>query len=86
MRDQPGNSATQQLERKGSMLSKRLREVVIIAVGAVWHAEYELYAQMAAARKLGFSDSAKTTPFAGLSWRCVSCLALDLDPAHVAAA
>jgi 4-carboxymuconolactone decarboxylase len=54
-------SAFQAAEAKYTTLSKRVREVVIIAVGAVWHADYELYAQMAAARKLGFSDSAITT-------------------------
>ncbi len=42
-------------------LSKRVREVVIIAVGAVWHAEYELYAQLSVARKIGLSDHAITT-------------------------
>lgn len=51
----------QAAEAKYTTLSKRVREVVIIAVGAVWHAQYELYAQIAAARKLGFSDSAITT-------------------------
>lgn len=45
-------------EAKYTTLSKRVREVVIIAVGAIWHAEYELYAQKATARQLGFSDAA----------------------------
>ena len=39
-------------------LSPRLREVVILAVGAVWQSEYELYAHSAAARKVGISDDA----------------------------
>ena len=51
-------SAFQAAEAKYTTLSKRVREVVIIAVGAVWRAEYELYAQAATARKLGFSDAA----------------------------
>lgn len=39
-------------------LSQRTREVVIITVGAVWGAEYELYAQTFVARKAGLSDDA----------------------------
>jgi 4-carboxymuconolactone decarboxylase len=35
-----------------------VREVVIIAVGAVWGAEYELYAQFGVAHKVGLSDDA----------------------------
>jgi 4-carboxymuconolactone decarboxylase len=54
-------SAFQAAEAKHSTLSKRVREVVIIVVGAVWNAEYELYAQRSAARKLGFVDSAIAT-------------------------
>jgi 4-carboxymuconolactone decarboxylase len=42
-------------------LSPRVREVVIIAVGAVWAAEYELYAHTALARQAGLSDDAVTT-------------------------
>ena len=48
----------QAAEAKYTTLPKRVREVVIIAVGAVWHAAYELYAQTATARKLGFADAA----------------------------
>ena len=47
-------------EAKYTTLSKRVREVVIIAVGVVWRAEYELYAQTATARSLGFSDATIT--------------------------
>ena len=50
----------QAAEAKYTTLSKRVREVVIIAVGAIWRAEYELYAQKATARALGFSDAAIT--------------------------
>jgi len=37
-------------EWEHTSLSPRLREVVILAVGAVWQSEYELYAHSAAAR------------------------------------
>jgi 4-carboxymuconolactone decarboxylase len=42
-------------------LSPRAREVVIVAVGAVWGAEYELYAHTALARQAGFSEDVVTT-------------------------
>jgi 4-carboxymuconolactone decarboxylase len=42
-------------------LSKRVREVVILAVGAVWQADYELYAHLAVARKAGLSDQTSRT-------------------------
>jgi 4-carboxymuconolactone decarboxylase len=42
-------------------LSPRVREVVIVAVGAVWGAEYELYAHTAMARQAGLPDDAVTT-------------------------
>ncbi|HYY02119.1 MAG TPA: carboxymuconolactone decarboxylase family protein [Mycobacterium sp.] len=45
-------------EREHTSLSPRVREVVILAVGAVWQSEYELYAHSAAARKVGLSDDA----------------------------
>ena len=45
-------------ERERTSLSPRVREVVILAVGAVWQSEYELYAHSAAARKVGISDHA----------------------------
>lgn len=51
----------QAAEAKYTTLSKRVREVVIIAVGAIWHAEYELYAQVATARQLGFPEAVITT-------------------------
>jgi 4-carboxymuconolactone decarboxylase len=41
--------------------SPRMREVVIVAVGAVWGAEYELYAHTTLARQAGLSDDAVTT-------------------------
>ena len=33
-------------EHEGTSLSKRAREVIILTVGAVWQAPYELYAQI----------------------------------------
>jgi 4-carboxymuconolactone decarboxylase len=45
-------------ERENTSLSGRLREVVILAVGAVWESDYELYAHSAAARKVGISEDA----------------------------
>jgi 4-carboxymuconolactone decarboxylase len=45
-------------EREHTSLSSRLREVVILAVGAVWKSDYELYAHSAAARKVGISEDA----------------------------
>ena len=45
-------------ERERTSLSARVREVVILAVGAVWQSDYELYAHSAAARKAGLSEDA----------------------------
>jgi 4-carboxymuconolactone decarboxylase len=42
-------------------LSPREREVVVIAVGAVWGADYELYCHCALARNAGLSDHAVST-------------------------
>jgi 4-carboxymuconolactone decarboxylase len=46
-------------------LSEREREIVIIAVGTVWGAEYELYAHTALARHAGLSDDAVATLLKG---------------------
>jgi 4-carboxymuconolactone decarboxylase len=46
-------------------LSPREREVVAIAVGAVWGADYELYSHCALARNAGLSDNAVTTLASG---------------------
>jgi 4-carboxymuconolactone decarboxylase len=51
-------SEFQTAEATHTTLSPRVREVVIIVVGAVWRAEYELYAQINVARKAGLSDDA----------------------------
>jgi 4-carboxymuconolactone decarboxylase len=46
-----------QLAKAKSMsLDARVRQVVILAVGAVWNAPYEIYAHAAVSRKLGFSE------------------------------
>jgi 4-carboxymuconolactone decarboxylase len=45
-------------EQVNTLLSARTREVVILAVGAVWQADYELYAHLAVARKVGLSEDA----------------------------
>ena len=52
-------SAEPVIGREGAHVIKRaVREVVILAVGAVWQSEYELYAHSAAARKAGISEDA----------------------------
>jgi 4-carboxymuconolactone decarboxylase len=45
-------------ERTHTALTDRVREMVILAVGAVWRAEYEVYAHMALARSAGLSEQA----------------------------
>jgi 4-carboxymuconolactone decarboxylase len=45
-------------EQKHTSLSDRCREVVILTVGGVWQAPYELYAHGAAGRHVGLSDEA----------------------------
>jgi 4-carboxymuconolactone decarboxylase len=45
-------------EQLHTSLSARVREIVILAVGAVWQADYELYAHLAVARKAGLSEGA----------------------------
>ena len=44
--------------RKHTSLSERCREVVILNVGAVWQAPYELYAHLVVGRHVGLSDEA----------------------------
>jgi len=48
-------------EQKHTSLSDRCREVVILTVGGVWQAPYELYAHCAAGRHVGLSDEAVRT-------------------------
>jgi 4-carboxymuconolactone decarboxylase len=47
----------QAAEEKYTSLNERLRQVVILTVGAVWHAPYELYAHSAVARHAGLDGS-----------------------------
>ena len=54
-------SEFQAAEATYTTLSPRVREVVIIAVGAVWRADYELYAHTTLARNAGLSEDAVTT-------------------------
>jgi 4-carboxymuconolactone decarboxylase len=52
-------------EQKHTSLSKRVREVVILSVGAVWKSDYEIYAHSAIGRNVGLSESAIKTLAAG---------------------
>ena len=52
-------------ERANTSLSARVREVVILAVGAVWRADYELYAHVALARSAGLPEDAARMIAAG---------------------
>jgi 4-carboxymuconolactone decarboxylase len=52
-------------EQVHTSLSARVRELVILAVGAVWQADYELYAHLAVARKAGLSEGAARTVATG---------------------
>jgi 4-carboxymuconolactone decarboxylase len=51
----------QETEQNNTSLNQRVRQVVILAVGAVWKSNYELYAHAAAARKAGISEAAIRT-------------------------
>jgi 4-carboxymuconolactone decarboxylase len=54
-------------EQVHTSLSARVREIVILAVGAVWRADYELYAHLEVARKAGLSeDAARAVATGGL--------------------
>ena len=48
----------QAVEGKCSSLSQRVRQVVILTVGAVWRCDYERYAHAAVAREAGLSPPA----------------------------
>ena len=54
-------------EENTTPLSKRVREVVILSVGAGWASAYELYAHRAVAAKVGFSPDAIAALAAGNS-------------------
>ena len=67
--------ALQEAEQKNTTLDQRLRQVVILTVGAVWGCDYERYAHAMVARKAGMSETAIAAltrgdrPAAGLSAR-----------------
>ena len=46
----------QEAEQAHTSLDKRVREVVILSVGAVWRSEYELYAHVAVAQTAGLAE------------------------------
>ena len=48
--------ALQASEQQHTSLSERIRQVVILTVGAVWKCDYERYAHAAVARKAGFAE------------------------------
>ena len=52
-------------EGNDTSLSTRVREITILAVGAVWGSDYELYAHKAAARKAGLSKNEIATLLTG---------------------
>ncbi|MBV8520732.1 MAG: carboxymuconolactone decarboxylase family protein [Acetobacteraceae bacterium] len=51
-------SAFQVAEAANTTLPPRAREVVVIITGAIWQADYELYAQLNVAKKTGLSTTA----------------------------
>ena len=65
-------------EAKSTTLSKRVREVVILSVGAVWQSAYQLYAHAALAHQAGISERAIASLIAGE-------VSEDLLPEEVAA-
>ena len=48
----------QDAEQSHTTLTQRLRQVVILTVGAVWQSDYERYAHAAVAQKAGIPDAA----------------------------
>lgn len=59
--------AFQAAEGEHTSLDERVRQTVILSVGAVWQAEYELYAHARAARHSGLSDEVISELVAGES-------------------
>ena len=54
----PGFLQWMQADGKYTSLSKRVHEVVILSVGAVWQSPYEMYAHSAVARTVGVPEAA----------------------------
>lgn len=46
----------QSVEAENTTLTERVRQVVILTVGAAWQSDYERYAHRAVARKAGFAE------------------------------
>jgi 4-carboxymuconolactone decarboxylase len=61
----PGFLQWMQADSKHTSLNKRVHEVVILSVGAVWKSPYELYAHSAVARKVGVPEAAIQALVAG---------------------
>lgn len=57
--------ALQYAEAGHSILSERLRQIIILTVGGVWQADYELYAHSAVARHAGLADDVVIALVAG---------------------
>ena len=43
-------------KKENTTLTKRVHEIVILTVGAVWHSDYELYAHSAVGKKVGLPE------------------------------
>ena len=43
-------------EKENTTLTKRVHEIVILTIGAVWHSDYELYAHSAVGKKVGLPE------------------------------
>ena len=54
----PGFLKWMEADSKHTTLDKRVHEVVILSVGAVWRSPFELYAHSAVARKAGLPEAA----------------------------
>lgn len=54
----PGFLQWMQADSRGTTLNKRVHEVVILSVGAIWKSPYELYAHSAVARRVGVPEVA----------------------------
>ncbi len=61
----PGFLQWMRADSEHTSLSKRVHEVVILTVGAIWKAPYELYSHSAVARKIGLNQDAIAALAAG---------------------
>jgi 4-carboxymuconolactone decarboxylase len=52
-------------EQLNTSLDERVRQVIVLTVGAIWGADYELYAHAAVARQVRLSESAIRTLVSG---------------------